>query len=1143
MKNPHLAFCRRFPQFWVGLVLSSLIVYISISCNANAQESGLKRDFTFFLLSDTHVGAENLKAKPAVTREDTLTKLKTNLDLMRSLVGRPYPKNPNSVEENPGIVAPPLSLFILGDLTDGNDDLKQQQEQRKSFNDLFPASGLMFGSNGIPIYAIAGNHDGNPAGPVRQGLVERNRQQYTAGRLAAISSNGVHFAIHNDGVHLVCMNLCPADSTDAIKPFKFGKQGPGSWNDPEGAFSFLKNYLSRHVGSSGEPVILMHHYGFDAFSINDWNWWTPAQRRALYDLLAPYNIAAIFHGHDHHADHYQWPNPARHADDIDLMFPDGTPTSLRQFDIISCGAVCWVIRIKEHTLVAAHYRGPDWSRGASGNFELSLSPTNLFLATNAIAYRDPKLPIQQRVKDLINRMNLDEKIEQLYQKDAAQIAMQGDNADLSSLQKLFGDRSPGTLCVRFGDDIFQSARRLAAGQRYLLEKTRHGIPALTVNEGLHGVLAQGATIYPQFLALGCTWNPSMAEKMGSQISAEASAAGINHLLTPMIEVIRDPRWGRVEECIGESPFLVGQMCTAYTLGIQGNLRGKPLAANKTLAMLKTFAGYSMPVNGINIANCVLGERELRSIYFPPVEQVIRETGVLSVMPSYNEIDGIPSHANRWLLEDILRGEMGFRGYTYSDWGGVEFNHSFHRVASDRAEAAEIALKAGVDLEAPGPACFQYLPQLVREGRISGSEIDKAASRVLYTKLAAGLFDGRANADFATLAGITRCADHVALSQQIAEESIVLLKNDNNLLPLDPARLKSIAVIGPNADQVQFGDYCWSKSNKDGITLLRGLRERLDNQVQIHYSKGCDLAGRSTNGFAAAIEAAQKSDVAVVVLGDTSMILSGVGWEDKSLPASGTVGEGYDVTDPVPPGVQQDLVREVLKTGKPVIVVFINGRPYSVPWMKAKVPAIVEAFYPGQQQGYAIADILLGRVNPSGRLSMTIPQSAGHIPTVHDYKPSGRGFYHSPGSEDKLGRDYVFASPAPLWAFGFGLSYTKFDYSELKIETPTIPPDGVVRLNFSLKNSGSRPGKEVAQVYLRDDVSSVTTPTMKLVGFAKVNLKPGESRRISITIPSVELALWNRQMKRVVEPGIFTVMIGSSSEDVSLRGSFLVNKPR
>ncbi len=754
-------------------------------------------------------------------------------------------------------------------------------------------------------------------------------------------------------------------------------------------------------------------------------------------------------------------------------------------------------------------------------------------------YRDSRRPVDDRVRDLLGRMSLEEKIDQLTQKGAEKIVMKDGVADAASLQNLFSNRSIGVVCVKFGDDLFESARRLSAAQEYLRKQTRFGIPALTVNEGLHGVLARGATIYPQFLALGCTWNPRLAERMGSQISREASAAGVNHLLTPMVEVIRDPRWGRVEECIGESPFLVARMCSAYTLGIQGDLRTRGLAHDKALAMLKTFAGYSAPANGINIAPCPLGERELRTYYFPPVEAVIRETGVLSVMPSYNEVDGLPSHANRWLLEDVLRGEMGFRGYTYSDWGGVIMNFSLHHVAASEAEAGAMALTSGVDLEAPGPACFHALARQVQAGRVRESDVDRAASRVLRVKFLAGLFDGRPDAALEDLPKIARCADHVALSRQIAGESIVLLKNENRLLPLDPAKIGSLAVIGPNADQVQFGDYCWSKNNRDGVTVLRGLRERLGDGVRIEYAKGCDLAGLSTNGFAAAVEAAKKSDAVVVVLGDTSMILSGVGWEDPALPSTGTVGEGYDVTDPVPPGVQPELLRAVLAAGKPVVVVFLSGRPYSVPWMKREAPAIVQAFYPGELQGHAVADVLLGRVNPSGRLSITIPQSAGHIPTVHDYKPSGRGYYHKPGAPGTMGRDYVFSSPDPLWAFGFGLSYTTFEYSGLEVPTRALTTDSAAQVRFVVKNTGTRTGREVAQVYLRDEVSSVTTPTMRLVGFEKIELQPGESRVVTVTIPPSELALWNAGMRRVVEPGWFGIMAGSSADDIRLRGRFEV----
>lgn len=766
------------------------------------------------------------------------------------------------------------------------------------------------------------------------------------------------------------------------------------------------------------------------------------------------------------------------------------------------------------------------------------------VAPESAPYRNASLPIGQRVEDLLGRMTLEEKISQLTQKSVEALKMDGELADPDSLRELFGHKSPGVLFGGSGDEIDLTARRLAACKIYLRDKTRLGIPALTSCEALHGVLSKGATIYPQFLALGCTWNPELAREMGSQIAREASAAGLNQVLGPVIEVARDPRWGRVEECISENPFLVECMGLAYTLGLQGDLRNdQALAPDKCLAMLKHFAAHSAPVNGINIAPCIFGERELRSVYFPPFETIIRETGVLSVMPSYNEIDGIPAHVDHWLLEDVLRGEMGFQGYTYSDWEAIDFSRSLHRVAADSADAALQSIQAGVDLEAPDPRCYQHLGQLVADGKLPVAEIDKACTRVLYVKFAAGLFEAPSGIDLQHLAEIAGHPEHVALSERIAAESIVLLKNDNQLLPLDPAKLKSIAVIGPNADQVQFGDYCWSKNNQDGVTILRGLRERLGDRVNINYAKGCDLVGFSKDGFSEATEAAKQSDVAIVVLGDTSMILSGVGWDDDTLPSYGTVGEGFDVTDPVPPGVQQDLVRAVMQAGKPVIVVFLNGRPYSVPWMKDQVPAIVEAFYPGQQQGYAVADILIGKSNPSGRLSMSVPQSAGHIPTVADYKPSGRGYYQEPGTPEKTGRDYVFSSPAPLWAFGHGLSYTEFTYSDLQIETPIITPDGEVKISFTLANTGQRVGKEVVQIYVHQKVSSVTTPMMRLVGFEKIELHPGETRRVSLTISASQLALWNRRMKRVVEPSTFSVMVAASAEDVRLLGEFIVKAPQ
>ncbi len=755
-------------------------------------------------------------------------------------------------------------------------------------------------------------------------------------------------------------------------------------------------------------------------------------------------------------------------------------------------------------------------------------------------YRNPNLPIEERINDLLVRMTVDEKVAQLVQVSARDLQFANGRATPESLDKAFKGMSFGALDPGFGAAYRDYSRRIRASQEYARTRTRLGIPFLPFSETLHGVLAAGTTIFPQTIAEGATWNPDLSKEMASAIAREGSAIGLVQSLAPMLELARDPRWGRVEESFAECPYLVSRLAVAYIQGMQGDDARAGLAADKLLCMSKVMAGYCVPQAGINISPASLGERELRSVYLMPHEAAVKEGHVWSVMPSYNAVDGVPAHANRWLLTQVLREEWGFRGYVYSDWGGVEFNHSLHHVVNSRKEAAALALKSGVDLEAPNDECYRYLSELLREGVISEGELNQAVARVLRVKFVAGLFDGRRSP--ASDEDLVRCIhtpEHISLSRRIAEESVILLKNEGNLLPLDAAGLKSIAVIGPNADQVQFGDYCWTKSNRDGVTVLSGLRELLHGQVEIRYAKGCDLVGLSTSGFAAAVDAASQSDVAIVVIGDTSMILSGVGWEDPTLPASGTVGEGYDVTDPVPPGIQQELVKAVCATGKPTIVVMLQGRPYSVPWMKQHVSAVLAAFYPGEQQGHVIADILFGRVNPSGRLPVSVPQSAGHIPTVYDYLPAQRGYYHKPGTPERPGRDYVFSSPDPLWSFGFGLSYTTFSYADLHIDTPAIPVDDTARMSFSVANTGGREGKEVAQVYFRDEASSVVTPLKRLIRFAKIRLKPGETRSLEFAIPAGELGVWNREMRHVVEPGIFEIMIGPAAEDIKLRGRFEV----
>lgn len=355
----------------------ALLLGIAPCFSAEPQNSGkpdATRDFTFFLFSDIHLGAENLKAKPPLTKTDTLARVKSNLEAMRGLVGQPYPASPSLAGLNVGPIDTPRALIILGDVTDGHKDPGEQEDQRRTFDGLFPVRGVSFGGKDVPAFACAGNHDGDPAGPQRQGLVIRNRALAQAGHFSAISTNGVHFALNWSGVHFICLNLCPADTTDAETPFKYGQPGPGSWNDPEGALSFLKDYLARHVGASRAPIVLMHHYGFDGFSLNDWNWWTLKQRRALYELLKDYNVAALFHGHNHHAEHYRWPNPKRHAADLDFFFEGKPPANARQYDVLSCGNVCWVIRVRGDQLIGANFKGPGWNADPAAVFVKSLKP-------------------------------------------------------------------------------------------------------------------------------------------------------------------------------------------------------------------------------------------------------------------------------------------------------------------------------------------------------------------------------------------------------------------------------------------------------------------------------------------------------------------------------------------------------------------------------------------------------------------------------------------------------------------------------------------------------------------------------------------------------------------------------------------------
>lgn len=742
------------------------------------------------------------------------------------------------------------------------------------------------------------------------------------------------------------------------------------------------------------------------------------------------------------------------------------------------------------------------------------------ISAAAQVYKDPSAPISDRVEDLLSRMTLHEKVYQL---------------SMHSLDAQKESEVGYGVCHSPFISMEAVADASNAAKRYARENTRLGIPPIQIAECLHGVLAYGATIFPQAIAQGSTWNPALIQQMGQAIAEEASSVGVDQALSPLFDLILDARYGRNEECYSEDPYLTGTMGCAFVKGMQGESSEK-MARGTVMCTAKHFAAYSKPLAGINLAPVSAGEREMRSQHLVPFRMAVEDAGIASVMPSYSEIDGIPAHANRWLLTDVLRNEWGFKGYTFSDYASVVLLYTFQNVAADGRQAASMALNAGLDLEAASPENYIKLENLVNEGLVDVALVDNAVRRVLTAKFKAGVFD-KPYVDKADIARHVHTPEHIELARKVAEESVILLQNENALLPLDISKLGSIAVVGPNADQVQFGDYCYTRDNQYGSTVLDGIKRWAADKVKVNYAKGCSISGLDRSGIAQAVKAAKKSDVTVAVLGGTSVILSGLGWGigpgENEISDPFTCGEGYDLTDINPLGVQRELLKALKATGKPIILVLVHGRPWSISWEKENIPAIIEAWYPGECGGDVISDILFGKVNPSGRLNASIPQSAGHIPVLYNHKSSAKGINKEPGTPENAGRDYVFSSPDPLFPFGFGLSYTNFEYTDLKTDRKEFSSEGL-SVSVNVRNIGDVTGKEVVQLYVRDVVSSVTTPVLELRRFEKIELKPGEVRQVKFTLLPKDLALWNASMQFVTEPGDFEIMIGRSSEDIVLK---------
>ncbi|HWT01367.1 MAG TPA: glycoside hydrolase family 3 N-terminal domain-containing protein [Pyrinomonadaceae bacterium] len=740
-------------------------------------------------------------------------------------------------------------------------------------------------------------------------------------------------------------------------------------------------------------------------------------------------------------------------------------------------------------------------------------------------YKNARLPVERRVADLLGRMTLEEKVAQLVCLWAArpQVRPQTDfSTDL-------GDFSPEKARVVMQHGIGQIARqrerkdprdaaRFAnALQKWLVENTRLGIPAIFHDEALHGLMAQRGTHFPQPLALASSWDPEFATRVFTVAALETRARGSHQVLGPNLDLAREPRWGRTEETYGEDPYLVSRMGVAVIKALQGP--GPGVDNEHVIATAKHYAAHGQPEGGTNIAPANYSERVLREYFLPSFEAAVKEANVMSVMASYNEIDGVPSHASHWLLDRVLRQEWGFRGHVVSDYYGIPQMESLHHIAGDKSEAARLAIEAGVDIELPDPDAYPLLVQLVRDGRVSEAVLDRAVARNLRAKFLLGLFENP-YVDADRTERLTNAPAHRELAAEAARRSITLLKNDNNLLPLDRTRLKSIAVIGPNADRAHLGGYSDPNPGR-GVSVLEGVTKKVGRGVQVNYAKGVNITLEGGDWWAdtsrlstpeedarliaEAVAAAQKSDVALLVLGgneDTNK----EAWADNHL------GD-RDTIELV--GRQNDLVKAVLATGKPVVVMLINSGPLAINYIAENVPAILEGFYLGQETGTGVADVVFGDYNPAGKLPVSFPRSVGQLPIYYNYKPTAK-------------RGYLFTSKEPLFPFGHGLSYTTFEYSTPTVTPARIGPSGRAEVSVTVRNTGRRAGDEVVQLYIRDLVSSVTRPVKELKDFRRISLAPGESKTVTFTVTPDKLAFYGLHMERVVEPGQFDIMVGTSS---------------
>jgi len=739
------------------------------------------------------------------------------------------------------------------------------------------------------------------------------------------------------------------------------------------------------------------------------------------------------------------------------------------------------------------------------------------------AYRDPRLPALARADDLLARMTLEEKVEQLrclftYEKE---LAPEGAFVPEKAAKLL------GNGIGELGPIRWETGKEVAlrnAIQKFLVEKTRLGIPALFHEEGCHGVLAPGATSFPVPIGLASSWDEGLTEKVCTATAEEMRARGIHHALTPVIDICRDPRWGRTDEMFGEDPYLNGRLGVAAVKGFQGGADGR-VADGHVAATLKHLAGHGQPEGGINRAPSTVPLRELLDAHLLPFRMAVREARPVFVMPSYNEVDGVPSHANAWLLQDVLRKDFGFTGIVASDYEGIEFLQRVHAVTCNPAETAQKAFQAGVEMDLPFGEFFRELKPLVEKNKIPTADLDAAVRKVLVLKFELGLFENP-YADAGAAVAITKRESTAELALEAARKSIVLLKNDG-ILPIAPGRFKSIAVVGPNANDTRTGSYSGEPWHK--VTLLDGIRKRAGSATKVVFAEGCTvtnnlpassmLAWNAADSpvFATAEENRPLVDEAVRVARDADLIVLAIGENETIAREAWSQNHIGDRASLELFGSQAELADAMLALGKPVVVYLMNGRPLAIGSLLKRANAVLEGWYMGQGTGTAAADILFGDVNPSGKLAISFPRSAGHVPAYYNRKPGARLF------------DYADDSSKPLLPFGFGLSYTTFKYSAPKVSASSMKKDGTLTVSADVTNAGPVAGDEIVQLYLRDEVSSVTRPVRELRGFVRVHLEPGETKTVAFPVTSESLAFHDIRMNRVVEPGTFKAWVAPDSD--------------